>query len=90
MTLTPTFPDLIASAEYQEQAKALQAAPSLSQMVCIVVQMGLFLARWLLEAELSRRAQEPVEWSTCSACGHRLHSKGWQVRQMQTRVGEIH
>ena len=90
MTLAPTFPALLTRAEYQAQAKALKASPSLSQMVCIVLQMGLFVARCLLEDELQRRAQEPVKWSTCCACGDRLHSKGWQKRQMQTLVGEIH
>jgi hypothetical protein len=90
MSLPSQLPDLLAHSEFQEQAAALKGAASLSQMVCIVVQMGLFVARWVLEAELSRRAHEAVVWSKCSACGHRLHSKGWQSRQMQTLVREIH
>ena len=90
MTLTSNFSSLLMCAEYQKQAEALQAASSLSQMVCIAMKIGLFLARCLLEEELGRRAQEPVKWSNCSECNHRLHSKGWQSRQMQTLVGEIH
>lgn len=75
---------------WQERIAALQSASSLSELVCQVLQMGLMLARWLLEAELDRRAQAPCEWWNCSACGHRLNSKGWQSRQVQTLVGQIH
>jgi hypothetical protein len=90
MTLTSQLPVVLAHAEFQDQAEALKAATSLTQMVCIVVQMGLFLARWLLEDELSRRAHEPLVWSICTTCGTRLHSKGWESRQMQTLVGDIY
>jgi len=75
---------------WQERIAALPSASSLSEWVCQVLQMGLMLARWLLEAELDRRAQAPCEWSNCSTCGHRLNSKGWQSRQVQTLVGQIH
>ena len=90
MTLTSNLSNLLTRTEYQEQAKALQAASSLSQMVCTALKIGLLLAQWLLEEELLRRAKEPEKWSNCKACGHRLHSKGWHYRQMQTLVGEIH
>ena len=90
MTVPSKLPALLSCPEFQDQAEALKVSASLSQMVCIVLQMGLLFARWLLEDELARRAQEPVVWSVCPSCGHRLHSKGWQGRQMQTLVGEIH
>ena len=69
--------------------KKLEAAMSLSQMVCVVLVMGLLLARKLLETELERRAQQHQEWPTCPSCGKRLHSKGWEPRQLQTLVGQI-
>ncbi|NJR56708.1 MAG: hypothetical protein HC768_20470 [Acaryochloris sp. CRU_2_0] len=89
MTLPSPLPAVLAHNEFQEQAEALKVATSLSQMVYIAVQMGLFLARWLLKDELSKRAHKPVVWSRCATCGTRLHSKGWESRQMQTLVGEI-
>jgi len=90
MTLPSNVLTKLATPQWQEQSAALQSAVSLSALVCQVLQMGLMLARWLLEAELERRAQEPCEWSSCPSCGHRLNSKGWQSRQLQTLVGQIH
>lgn len=62
MTLTSQLPAVLAHNEFLEQAEALKVATSLSQMVHIVLQMGLFLARWLLEDELSRRAKKVSVW----------------------------
>lgn len=58
-------------------------------MVLIALNLGLMLARWMLEGELERRAQEKSPWPLCVTCGKRLHSKGWEPRQMQTLVGNI-
>lgn len=90
MTLTSQLPAILAHNEFLEQTEALKVATSLSQMVHIVLQMGLFLARWLLEDELSRRAKKVFVWPMCTTCGTRLHSKGWESRQMQTLVGDIY
>ena len=90
MSLTSQLPAVLDHHDFLEQAKALKEATSLSQMVYIVLQMGLFLARWLLEDELSRRAKTVFEWPRCPTCGTRLHSKGWESRQMQTLVGNIY
>lgn len=90
MTLTSQLLVVLAHDEYQEQAEALKVSTNLSQMVYIVLQMGLFLARWLLEDELSRRAKKSLVWPMCKTCGTRLHSKGWESRQMQTLVGDIY
>jgi len=90
MTLPSTVLNKLETAPWQEESAAFHRASSLSELVCRVLQLGLMLARWLLEAELERRAQEPCEWSPCPNCGHRLNSKGWQSRQVQTLVGQIH
>jgi hypothetical protein len=58
-------------------------------MVYAALQLGLMLARWLLETELSARASTLEPWSLCPTCGHRLQLKGWYPRQMQTLVGPI-
>lgn len=75
--------------EWAEGYAAFQSAKSLSAMVWNALQMGLMVARLLLEQALEERAQAPVTWGDCSHCGTRLHSKGWQPRTMQTLVGEI-
>jgi hypothetical protein len=75
--------------EWAEGYAALQNAKSLSAMVWNALQMGLIVARLLLEQTLAERAQEPVTWGDCAHCGTRLHSKGWQPRTMQTLVGKI-
>jgi hypothetical protein len=48
------------------------------------------VARLLVESTLWDRAQKPVPWGDCPHCGHRLQSKGWQPRQLETGVGKIH
>lgn len=82
----PLWPD---SPEWTEQSEALKTASRLPQMVLIALNLGLMLARWMLEGELERRAQEKSPWPLCVTCGKRLHSKGWEPRQMQTLVGNI-
>ena len=90
MTLASKLPTFLEGTDFQEQAVALEKASSLAQMVCIALQLGLLFARWLLEDDLSRRAVAPTVWPECRHCGHRLHSKGFQSRQMQTLVGVIY
>ena len=77
------------SPEWSEQTEALKAASSLPQMVLMALNLGLMLARWLLEGELERRGAEKSPWPPCVSCGKRLHSKGWETRQIQTLVGHI-
>ena len=89
MSLSSTVSQWLERSECQEQFKALQSANRLPHMVYAALQLGLMLARWLLESELSARASAPATWPLCPNCGHRLQSKGWQPRQMQTLVGPI-
>ena len=77
------------SPEWSEQSEALQAASRLPEMVLVALSLGLMLARWMLEGELERRAQGKSPWPNCVTCGKRLHSKGWEPRQIQTLVGNI-
>jgi hypothetical protein len=75
--------------EWQQHCEQLRQAVSLSAIVWNALQMGLLLARLMVEQELARRSQAPTAWGICTTCGSRLHSKGWQARQMQTVVGKI-
>jgi hypothetical protein len=76
--------------EWNQRLEELKTAQSLSAMVWIALTMGLLVARLLVESALSDRAQKPVVWGDCPVCGHRLQSKGWQPRQLETVVGTIH
>ena len=75
--------------DWAQQCEALQSATSLPAMVWVALQMGLWLARSVLETDLSRRASEPCEWPKCPKCDHRFESKGWRSRQITTLVGVI-
>lgn len=78
------------NSEWKAQCEKLQDESSLARMVWIAMQMGLWLARKILESEIGRRAEEPRQWGSCPKCGHKLQSKGWRSRQMETLIGRIH
>jgi sigma54-dependent transcription regulator len=75
--------------EWEQYRVQMAAAQSLSSIVWIALQMGLFMARQLVQQELERRAAQPTDWGNCVQCGRRLQSKGWQGRSLQTLVGKI-
>lgn len=77
-------------AKWLEQCESLRMAESLATMVWIAMQMGLWLARGILETELEQRAQRMTQWGKCKECGHKMQSKGIRARQMETLVGTIH
>ena len=72
------------------ECEKLKNESTLAGMVLIALQMGLWLARAILESEIQRRAEEPSKWGTCPKCGHKHRSKGWRKRQIETRVGRIY
>jgi hypothetical protein len=89
MSIAPRLAEWLEHPDSHSRLAALSAAITLPAMVMVALQVGLMVARWLLETELNRRAQAPSDWPTCPHCGSRLHSKGFQRRQMQTLVGAI-
>jgi hypothetical protein len=89
MSIAPNLTDWLERPDRQARLSALSAATTLPELVMVALQVGLMVARWLLETELMRRAQRPQDWGQCPHCGSRLHSKGFQHRQMQTLVGGI-
>lgn len=89
MSIAPRLADWLEQPDCQTRLSALSAAMTLPAMVKVALQVGLMVARWLLETELKCRAQAPQAWPNCPHCGSRLHSKGFQQRQMQTLVGAI-
>jgi hypothetical protein len=52
--------------------------------------MGLWVARTLVEQQLTERGQNQDERSYCSDCRKPLLSKGFAKRRMLTLVGEVH
>jgi hypothetical protein len=79
----------VADLEWQQMREQLRQSTSLASIVLVAWQMGLWLARQIVEYELERRAQVAEHWGVCSECGQRLHSKGYVRRQMLTLVGVV-
>ena len=52
-------------------------------------EIGLWLARTIVEQELERRAQARTQWPECPHCGRRLRSKGFRARQVTTWLGTM-
>lgn len=75
--------------EWEQYCQQMADAQHLSGIVWIALQMGLFIARHLVQQELGHRAAQATLWGNCEQCGTRLHSKGWQGRTLQTLVGKI-
>ena len=65
----------------------LQQSQTLAAIVIAAWQIGLTIARALVEQQLNERAKQPTSWGQCPVCGKRLHSKGFATRQMLTLVG---
>lgn len=87
--MAPRLSDWLEQPDSEARLATLSTATPLPAMVTVALQVALMVARWLLETELNRRAQVPQEWPNCPHCGSQLHSKGFQLRQMQTLVGAI-
>lgn len=73
----------------QGEVAAVRAAESLDALVESVTVLVHEVGRLALEAELDARSAASPEWPTCPTCGRRLHSKGWQIRQVGTTLGLV-
>ena len=74
---------------WQQFCASLESATTLSAIVWIAWQMGFWVARKLVEAQLKVRAEAPTQWSECEHCTRRLRSNGFEPRQMVTLVGRV-
>ncbi|MGC1218904.1 MAG: ISKra4 family transposase, partial [Phormidesmis sp.] len=86
MLATP-FNERIEPQDWSSLLDRLQQSQTLATIVIAAWQIGLSVARTLVEQQLNERAKQPTTWEACSVCGQRLHSKGFAVRQMLTIVG---
>lgn len=74
---------------WQEFCKTLATNTSLTTLVLTASQIGIWIARVIVEQQLAERAKVPTKWACCSVCGTRLTSKGFAKRQMLTLVGLV-
>lgn len=88
MLATP-FTDCVESQDWSFLLDRLQQSQTLAAIVIAAWQIGLYVARMLVEQQLNERAERPTVWGQCSVCGQRLHSKGVVSRQMLTIVGLV-
>ncbi|MBU6230998.1 MAG: hypothetical protein KGQ93_15160 [Cyanobacteria bacterium REEB459] len=89
MSIAHRLSEKLEQPDVQARLLPLTTAQSLAGMVLVALEIGLMMARWVLENELARRAEAPQVWPHCPHCGSRLQSKGFQSRQMETLVGAI-
>jgi hypothetical protein len=75
--------------EWQQMREELSQSTTLASIVLVAWQMGLWLARSIVEHELYKRSYQPQVWGVCLQCGERLQSKGFVERQILTLVGLV-
>lgn len=75
--------------EWQLLSEKLQTSDTLAKIVLTAWQMGLWLAKILVEQQLAERAHQSASLGSCKTCGCRLHSKGFVSRRMLTLVGWV-
>lgn len=75
--------------EWQAFYKKLRTSTTLSSLVLTAWQIGLWLAKTVVEQQLNERAKRPDEWGICGTCGRHLQSKGFVSRRMLTLVGWV-
>lgn len=57
---------------------------TLSKLILTALQLGLALARYMVESELEKRSKITSKWETCPQCGSRIESKGFRPRSIFT------
>lgn len=80
------YPD---DSDWQQLCQQLRAAVTLATLVLTAWKMGLWIARSIVEQQLTERGSQD-EQSYCSVCNTLLLSKGFAERQMLTLVGKVH
>lgn len=80
------FPD---EPHWQSLCNKLRASSTLAALVLCAWQMGLWVAKVLVEHQLNVRAQASIPFGDCPACGMSLVSKGFVPRQLLTLIGVV-
>lgn len=87
--LTPKPPIEFDTIEWQALYEKLQSSLTLASLVLTAWQIGLWIAKILVEQQLNERAEHSQEWGNCAQCGSRLESKGFVKRRILTLVGWV-
>lgn len=80
------FPD---DPHWQNLCDELHTRSTLATLVLSAWQMGLWVAKVLVEHQLSVRSQALTSFGNCPGCGTLLVSKGFAPRQLLTLVGVV-
>jgi hypothetical protein len=75
--------------DWQLLCQKLQASNSLTAIVLTAWQMGLWIAKTIVEQQLTERAQAQTNFGRCPACQTSLRSKGFIKRELLTLVGTV-
>jgi len=75
--------------DWQQLCQTLKTSTTLAAIVLSAWQMALWLAKLIVEQQLTERAQVTTSWSSCPVCGTPLVSKGFVKRQILTLVGQV-
>lgn len=75
--------------DWQKLCQRLQSAVTLTTLILIAWQIGLYIARMLVEQQLNERTQQITSLGHCSVCRTPLVSKGWSKRRILTLVGWV-
>jgi len=78
-----------AKPEWQTEIEKMMDAPELAQILVFAYQLARLIARDLVQELLAMRATSQTSWGNCPKCGHKLESKGYKPRQMETMFGCI-
>lgn len=73
----------------QTRATQLTQETTIAVMVLLAWQLGLLMARTMLEETLNNRGQAATEDKKCPECEQRLESKGLVQRELVTLIGKI-
>lgn len=93
LTLQPLEQLVLNNSQWHELCQAHKNAVTLTALVLSAWSIGLWLAKTIVEQQLTVRAAFPTEWSPCSVCGTRLVSKGFVKRRMSRAhlmIGGVH
>lgn len=74
---------------WQQLCEKLRASLTLVALVLNAWQMGLWVAKVVVEQQLAKRSRAPDAFGNCSVYGTSLVSKGFVSRQLLTLVGVV-
>ena len=73
MSTAPRWSEGLEQPDSRSRLTALSIVANLPAMMTVTLDVGLGVARWLLETELNRFAPAPQMWPNCPHCGNHLH-----------------